>query len=267
MIYDAFSFFFELDLLEIRLNILDPYVDKFVIVESVETFMGAPKKLYFKENRDRYKKWEHKIIHHVVNDFPNDQALFDLAKSSPCVGLGELNWVREFYQKESIKKALVGCSDEDICYVSDLDEIWRPGLPIDFSKDIIYRLRQNSYLYYLNNRTNGVDLWTGTIIAQYKTIRDNCLNHLLSRNITQATILENAGWHYEAFGGKDGARTKVESYKHVDTYSLDIRQNLEVRLSQNLDYKGRNLKIWRDDSDLPEYIKNNIGSFSKFLRE
>ena len=44
MIYDCFTFFNELDLLDIRLNILNDYVDKFVIVESTKTFTG-------KENR------------------------------------------------------------------------------------------------------------------------------------------------------------------------------------------------------------------------
>jgi beta-1,4-mannosyl-glycoprotein beta-1,4-N-acetylglucosaminyltransferase len=267
MIYDAFSFFHELDLLEIRLNILDPYVDKFVIVESIETFMGEPKKLYFKENMLRYSKWLPKIIHYVVDDFPNDRELFELAQKSPCVGQGELNWIREFCQKESIKKALLGLNENDICYVSDLDEIWRPGLPIDFSRDKIYRLRQASYLYYLNNRTNGVDLWTGTIIAQYKTIRDNCLNHLLNRNMTPATIIEGAGWHYEAFGGLEGARAKVDLYRHVDTWTNDIRSNLEKRVTDNIDYKGRNITVWVDNSDLPEYIRNNLSFYSKFLKK
>ena len=70
MVYDIFSFFYELDLLEIRLNILDKYVDKFVIVESTESFMGKENKLYFDENKKRFEKWKHKIIHYVVDDYP-----------------------------------------------------------------------------------------------------------------------------------------------------------------------------------------------------
>ena len=51
MIYDCFPFFNELDLLEIRLNILDPIVDKFVLVESTQTFNRQPKPLYYQENK------------------------------------------------------------------------------------------------------------------------------------------------------------------------------------------------------------------------
>ncbi len=46
MTYDCFTLFNELDLLEIRLSILDEYVDYFVLCESVETFSGKRKPLY-----------------------------------------------------------------------------------------------------------------------------------------------------------------------------------------------------------------------------
>ena len=72
-IYDIFIFFNELDLLEIRLNILDLYVDYFVIVECTETFSGLVKPLYYKENKDLFKKWNHKIIHYVVDNMPKNE--------------------------------------------------------------------------------------------------------------------------------------------------------------------------------------------------
>ena len=53
MVYDCFIFFNELDLLEIRLNELKDVVDKFVIVESTETFSKKKKKLYYDENKDK----------------------------------------------------------------------------------------------------------------------------------------------------------------------------------------------------------------------
>ena len=45
-IYDCFNFFNELDILELRLNILYDYVDYFVIVESSVTHSGQPKPFY-----------------------------------------------------------------------------------------------------------------------------------------------------------------------------------------------------------------------------
>jgi len=72
MIYDCFCFFNELEILELRLNILDSVVDKFVICESTVTHTGQPKKMYFEENKDRFSKFLHKIIHLKISDTPDD---------------------------------------------------------------------------------------------------------------------------------------------------------------------------------------------------
>ena len=66
MKYDLFYIFDELDLMEIRMEILDKYVDYFVIVEATITFMGESKPLYFQENESRFSKWkqsEKNIVH------------------------------------------------------------------------------------------------------------------------------------------------------------------------------------------------------------
>ena len=67
-IYDVFTFYNELDLVELRMNILGNVVDYFVINESNITFTGKPKPMYFAENRKRFKKWEDKIIYHETID-------------------------------------------------------------------------------------------------------------------------------------------------------------------------------------------------------
>lgn len=51
----------ELDLLEIRMNELDPVVDRFYIIESNATFTGLPKETFFALNRDRFVKFDKKI--------------------------------------------------------------------------------------------------------------------------------------------------------------------------------------------------------------
>ena len=70
MIFDCFSFFNELDILEIRLNVLAPVVDKFVLVEAVRRHSGEPKELYFEKNKQRFAPFLDKIIHVVVDDEP-----------------------------------------------------------------------------------------------------------------------------------------------------------------------------------------------------
>ena len=70
MIYDCFQFFNELDILKIRLEVMNPIVDKFVISEATETFSGLKKPLYYEENKELFSKFQDKIIHVVVEDTP-----------------------------------------------------------------------------------------------------------------------------------------------------------------------------------------------------
>ena len=63
MIYDCFTFFNELDLLEIRLHTLKDVVDKFVIAEATRTYTGKPKNLFFAENRMRFSEFEYSQKH------------------------------------------------------------------------------------------------------------------------------------------------------------------------------------------------------------
>ena len=50
-IIDSFLFFQELDLLEVRLEYLYEKVDKFIILESCQTFTGGEKSFYFEDNK------------------------------------------------------------------------------------------------------------------------------------------------------------------------------------------------------------------------
>ena len=58
MIYDCFQYFNEDHAVDLRLNILDKFVDKFVIVESTVNHQGKSKKLNFEI--DNYKKFKNK---------------------------------------------------------------------------------------------------------------------------------------------------------------------------------------------------------------
>ena len=88
MIYDCFTFFNEFDLLEIRLNELDSVVDKFVLVEATKTFSGKDKPLYFNENKNKFNKFLNKIIHVIVDEYPNLNG----------------DWVIENHQRNEISK-------------------------------------------------------------------------------------------------------------------------------------------------------------------
>jgi len=284
-IYDIFTFFNEIELLEIRLNILNPYVDYFVIIEATETFTGLPKKLYFEENKHLFERWNHKIIHYVIKDTPKDrnelrerlnndkiqlldkQIITD-SLTSDNIPIGQDQWLKEFYQKETIKKALLGLFDDDFCFISDLDEIWNTEIKIDYSRDNIFKLKQNPYVYYLNNRSNeNWAGWTGTIATKYKNIKDNCLNHLRTDSKTTYTTLLNGGWHFTFQGGIEKIKQKLESYGHQEINTEKIKSELDKNLNENKDIRKRHIKFWRDDNNLPKYILENKDKYKNLFRD
>ncbi len=286
-IYDVFPFFNELDLLEIRLNILDPYVEYFVIVEANQTFSGNPKPLYFKENKDRYKKWAHKIKYYVIENVPKDQndveqrlcniknldqeerKILEYTLSNDTIDHSKPYWVKEFYIKESIRKTLIGLNDEDICYLSDLDEIWNPDLIIDYSKDNYFKPRQLPYMYYLNNRSDEDWMeWSGTVVTKYKNIHNRCLNDIRSlKHKTTFTVLSNGGWHFNFQGGIVGARRKISEADHPFYGNKKFLSNLEMAITQNIDHRGKNIKLWIDEHDLPQYILNNKEKYKNLFKQ
>ncbi|MBO6196917.1 MAG: glycosyl transferase GT17 family protein, partial [Butyrivibrio sp.] len=108
MVYDCFPFFNEVDILKLRLNILNPYVDRFVIEESTVTFSGEPKELVFEKYKDQFKEFLDKITYIVVDDTPIE---------------GADTYVRDYYQKNNLIKGLKDATSDDVIIMSDADEI------------------------------------------------------------------------------------------------------------------------------------------------
>ena len=133
-IYDCFCFFNELDLLELRLNILDQYVDFFVLSEASVTHTGVAKPYYYEENKERFSKFANKIIHLKIEDTPNDfielpTIIEPTSRDGICISQihefiktqtnrfdrqTQVAYGRDFYQKECIRRGLINCNDEDI---------------------------------------------------------------------------------------------------------------------------------------------------------
>jgi beta-1,4-mannosyl-glycoprotein beta-1,4-N-acetylglucosaminyltransferase len=241
MVIDVFTFNGEFDALDIRLNMLAPYVDFFVLVEAGKTFSGVQKPLYYKDNQEKYWALEDRIIQYVVDDY-SDEAILEMGRKNSNVTFEHECWLNEFYQKESIKKALTWLKDDDIVFVSDVDEVWNPEVLKEIKGDDVYKPRQNlTYLYYLNQRTSeDWTYFTGTIATKYKNIKDACLNDLRTHRKNNYTFIENGGWHFNALGGKE---KKINSFKHP-VYSTEYMKTRE---------KG--LRV--DESELPQYILEN----------
>ena len=124
-------FFDEEMLLDLRLNIMDKYIDKFVITEATYTHSGKPKKLIFDINK--FAKFKDKIIYIVVDKPPpdlleiNDQDTPDKKLSKMTANAKK----REIYQINKTQDEIVNANQNDMIIISDLDEI--PNLEkIDF---------------------------------------------------------------------------------------------------------------------------------------
>ena len=239
MIYDSCYFLNELDLLEIRFETLDRYVDKFVVVECNQTFSGKQKPFLIQENWKRYEKWHHKIIYYPFSNPLKSEDLVAVALKSPCVGNGEDFWVREFVIKESLKDALSDCKDDDIIFVSDLDEFWNFNHGFYPRENEVLKPRQLPYLYFFNQRTDEDWLgWSGTICTRYKTIKHGILNHLRDDNLQEFSVIENGGWHFNSIGGKSKKQLAAD---HPLVWSKG-------------DWDRREVNMRKDESQLPREI-------------
>lgn len=269
MIYDCFTFFNELDLLEIRLNVLNDVVDKFVLVEATKNHRGEAKPLFFQENKGRFKEFEDKIIHIIVSDYPEYKN----------------TWTYENYQRNCISKGLIDCKDDDIILISDLDEIPNPKLVIknmDFPG--IKNFRMPIFHYYLN-RYGVVEDWShGTKMLFYKdflNILDEVENYgeYCQEELNQGTTatkvhlyygekqtdIKRAGWHFTGLGGAEKLAYKFNSCSlHGPKYYFLTIEDAKKRILDNkfMDYSLITVKL---DRSFPKYIVDNKHKYKDLI--
>lgn len=269
MIYDCFQFFNELDILKIRLEVMSPIVDKFVISEATETFSGLKKPLYYEENKELFEKFQDKIIHVVVDDTPE----------------GDTH-ARDTFQKNAVTRGLKDCTDEDIIIFSDLDEIPNPEkireILKDFKEDKIYHFAQRLFYCYLNMEEVSGNLlsyagefegitdkkWIGTKMLSYKLLREQkfLLGDLRFPERKEMGIrVADGGWHFGYMGGlgekdiKKRVQEKVVSAAHQEYNSKYIINNVVDQIKDGKDLFGRNAKFVRCEIDesYPAYIRSH----------
>jgi beta-1,4-mannosyl-glycoprotein beta-1,4-N-acetylglucosaminyltransferase len=205
-IIDGFMFYNELNMLEYRLTILDDVVDYFILVESTHTQNGKEKPLFFDENKPRYSRWLHKIIHIVVRDIPYVFPRIDYAKKH--------QWVNEHHQRNCIARGIeqLTLSNKDIIMISDLDEITDPELLKRVKSGqleiTLQGLDHHFYYYNLNTRNKYI-----TDRARILTFEEYTRLDLPCHSIREmkCPILSPAGWHLSYFGDTEFIQNKIRS--------------------------------------------------------
>jgi beta-1,4-mannosyl-glycoprotein beta-1,4-N-acetylglucosaminyltransferase len=271
-VIDCFTFNGEYDLLEIRLNILNDYVDEFIIVEATKTFSGKDKPLYYEQQKDRFSHFASKIRYYVVSDVYSESER-RLAETSPNT-IGAAHWQTEFLQKESIKKSLTHLNDDDIVYIGDVDEIWDPEMlenlnlkhiePNEFSyANGTAKIELKVYTYYLNNRST--ESFRGTLLGPYKYIKNECLNHLRSNpNASRG----GSGWHFTSMGGYEAVKRKLsDSYTRESYWTETVENNLKENVEKSKDFLGRGFTYQVDESEWPTYLKENKEKYKHLCKQ
>lgn len=218
MIYDCFTFFNELEMLDLRLNMLKDAVDFHVLVEADTTFSGKPKPLYYAEHKQDFAAFNHKILHVVVDDMP--------ASSDP--------WVLERFQRNAVTRGLRGADPDAYMILSDLDEFPNPGKIQALSEPGYHHLAsclrqgmlvfsQRMHLYYVNWVMAQV-FWNGSVIVKIRNMPSPQEMRDLGVG-ARLPAIANAGWHFSYFGGHSAIQNKLESFSHC--HDLPVKKILD----------------------------------------
>ena len=293
-IFDCFMFFDEEMLLDFRLNYLNDYIDKFVIVESSYTHSGEKRKLLFDINN--FKKFKEKISYIVVDqEPPGISKIFytdsEDSKNSKYI----LNAAkRENFQRNCIQKGLEEADSKDVVLISDLDEI--PNLEQNNLKDIKSKLiffKQKLFYYKFNLKLDSFE-WFGTKACRkgnllspqwLRNVKDKKypfwrLDSLFSRTKYQDIhFIESGGWHFSYMKTAKNIEKKLTSYLHHREYDLEpigedkIQRmimnkkpvyNLRADMKKSKFSGGEELTVTTMD-ELPNYIKNNLDKYKQWL--
>ena len=208
-IYDCIQFFNEENVLDLRLNILDEFINFFVIVESATDHQGNTKKLNF--DIHKFTKFKKKIIYIVVEDTAE-------AIKKPHLGQNSLV---ERHQRNSITKGLTNCDDNDLVIISDVDEIPDLNKLNFFDKKNYAVFCQKKFDYKLNllNETEGE--WYGSKVCLKKNLKSpQWLRDLKFKQypfwridkIRNLQIIKDGGWHFSYLQSPDNIVKKVMSF-------------------------------------------------------
>lgn len=273
MVYDCIPFFNELDILKLRLNILNPIVDRFIIEEATVTFSGEPKELCFEKNKELFGEFLPKIEYIVVKDSPVDVTTH----------------LRDKFQKNALERGLAQASEEDVIILSDVDEIPNPDtlqkVIAEFDPDKVYHFAQRMFYCFLNMEEVSGNLlsitgefpdverkmWLGTKVFGKKNILENGIIELREAPTTAANAVRVAdgGWHFGYMGSRQESDvskrigTKVVAAAHQEYNNQDILAEARDRLILGQDMFGRKARFERVEVDesYPEYLLAHIEEY------
>lgn len=277
MVYDCIPFFNELDILNLRLHILNPLVDKFIIEESTVTFSGAPKELCFEKNKKLFEEFLPKIEYIVVDNSPVEATTHE----------------RDKFQKNALERGLVNADERDVIILSDVDEIPNPEVLKEiiehFNSDKIYHLAQRMFYCYLNMEEMSGNLlsitgefpgvsrkmWLGTKVFSKKSIPEDGIIQLREASVTSpaAVRVADGGWHFGYMGSSKESDVskrvgdKVVAAAHQEYNNQDTLAEARDRLLLGQDMFGRAARFERVEIDesYPKYLLEHLEEYQYLI--
>jgi len=266
-IFDCTTYFEEDLIMDLRFNILNDFVDKFVVSEATFTHSGNSKKIKFDPNN--FKKFKDKIIHIVVEKDPVEQ----VQQNNSDGRIKRSNSIKRIeFQRDEILRGLNLATDEDYIIYSDNDEI--PNLEnINFfeNKSKLILFRQNLYYYKFNLAYPKLD-WYGSKACKKKNLKSISwlrnikpkkynflrLDTLFSNSkFIDLKIVENGGWHFTNLKTPEQLLKKYlndEMHSEFETKKIDI-EDIQKKINQK--YVNYN-HFTKSDSSVDEKYDNKF---------
>jgi hypothetical protein len=215
MIWDAFLFSGELDILECRLDELGDQDCMFVFAEAPVTFQGTPKPLVFEEHRERFARWKDKITYVVADLSPFE---------------GNLNpWARENEQRDQLLSVVLAYAEpDDLVIFGDADEIPRKGIISVLRPETVLQLRHHMFAVDWQHP----EKWNGPVIIRAGDAGMLPGSHFRAKRMEWEPV-PDAGWHFSWLGGPDSIREKVLSFSHMELIPGVLRFLDEGHLCQD----------------------------------
>ena len=222
--------------LEVRLNFLDRFVDRFVIIESKYNHKGELRTPLFKINK--FEKFKDKIIYILTSDIPSGIEEINKKDNQDEIYRKSIfnAWKRENLQRNQIRKGLIDANKEDWIIISDLDEI--PNLPeinLKNIKNYLIFFKQHMMYYKFNLKLEDY-IWVGSKACKMKNlespqwIRDikgrkyswwRVDTYFSKRKYSNILFVENGGWHFSYLKNSKDIEKKLKSYLHHIDYDLN----------------------------------------------
>ena len=232
-IFDCTTFFNEKMIMDLRFNTLNPYVTKFIVVESIYSHSGQKKKLNF--NINDYSEFKNKIEYIVIKEEPTDIIQGDeLIKNPYNKRLNSLKRIEQSY--DNMIKGIDEAKEDDLILLSDNDEI--PNLSsfsIEDLKKTDYVIFKQLFFYYKFNLFYDRISWFGTKGCKKKKLKNfSTIRNLKNKRYpfwrldtyfsdikqTNLKIIENGGWHFTNIKTPEELFEKFSNFGHHDEFEL-----------------------------------------------